>query len=106
MCIGFDKVDGSIRVYDGNRYLILFNPEKYSASYNRIRFLISQESDITYIYSHNYARIKTDSCDSLPLDKTLTLHVIIIIRCVFNMNQNYYYFNIFLGKMFVSIIWK
>ena len=33
--IRFDKIDGFIRIYDGNRYLVLFGPEKY-AIYNRI----------------------------------------------------------------------
>ena len=29
--IRFDKIDGSIRVYDGTRYLVLFGPENYDA---------------------------------------------------------------------------
>ena len=65
----FDKVDGFIRVYDGTRYLVLFGPEKYDAIYNSVRYLITQKSDITYVLSHNYARIKIDSSDSLPLEK-------------------------------------
>ena len=52
-----------------------------------------------YDFSHNYARIKTDSYDSLSLEKTLTLHnVIILIKSVFNKNQNHYHYNIFLEK--------
>ena len=39
--IEFDKVDESIRVYDGTRYEILFGAEKYDSIYNRIRYLIS-----------------------------------------------------------------
>ena len=39
----------------------------------------SQKSGIVYIISHNYARIKTDSCDGLPVEKTLTLDNIIIL---------------------------
>ena len=35
-------------------------------------------------FSRNYARIKIDSYDSLPLEKTLTFHnVIILIKLVF-----------------------
>ena len=35
--------------------------------------------------SHNYARVKVDSYDSLPLEKTLTFHeVIISIKSVLN----------------------
>ena len=39
--IRFDKVDGFIRVDNGNGYLVLFAPEKYDAIYNRIRYVIS-----------------------------------------------------------------
>ena len=37
--IRFDKVDGFIRNYDGTRYLILFDPKKYDAIYDKIRYL-------------------------------------------------------------------
>ena len=99
LCTSFDKVDGFIRVYDGTRYLVLFSPEKYDAICNRIRYLISQRSGITYVTSHDYARIKVDSYDSLPLKKTLTFHnVIILLKSVFNKYKNNYYYNIFLEK--------
>ena len=58
---------------------------------------MSQKSGITYVISHNYARIKTDSFDSLPLEKTLNLHYVIrLIKSVFNKNQNHYHYNTFL----------
>ena len=47
--IRFNKIDGFIRVYDGTRYLVLFGPEKYDVIYNRIRYMISQKSVITYV---------------------------------------------------------
>ena len=31
----FDKVDGFIRVADGTRYLVLFDPEKYNVIFKR-----------------------------------------------------------------------
>ena len=65
----FDKVDGFIRVYDGARYSVLLGPKKYDAIYNRIRYLISQKSGITFVFSHNYVRIKIDPYDSLYLEK-------------------------------------
>ena len=49
--IRFDKIDGFIRVYDGNRYLVLFGLEKYDAIYNRIRYLINQKSGIKCFFS-------------------------------------------------------
>ena len=81
--IGFDKIDGFIRFYDGTRYLALFGSEKYDSIFNRIRCLIIVKIGITYIISHNYATIKVDSYDSLPLEKTMTLHnVIILVKSV------------------------
>ena len=64
MRIRFDNIDGFIRVYDGTGYLKLFRSEKYDFTYNRIRYLIGVEIDITYIISHIYAKIKVDSYDS------------------------------------------
>ena len=37
--IRFDEIDGFIRVYDGMRYLVLFAPKIYDATYNRIGYL-------------------------------------------------------------------
>ena len=66
-CIRFDKANAFDRVYDGTRYFVLFGDEKYGFIYNRIRYLIGVKSGITYVISHNYAKIKVDSYDSLPL---------------------------------------
>ena len=70
LCIRFDKIDGFIRVYDGTRYLALFGTEKYDSIYNMIRYLIEVKRGITYVISKNYAKIKVDSYDSLPLERT------------------------------------
>ena len=67
----FDKTDGFIRIYDGTRYLTLFGSEKYDAFYDRIRYLISLKSSITYICSHYFAKIKVHSYDSLPIEKNI-----------------------------------
>ena len=67
--IRFDKVHGFIRVYDGTRYLTLFEAGKYCATFNRIRYLIGVKSGVTYVISHNYEKIKINSYDSLPLEK-------------------------------------
>ena len=55
LCIRFEKIDGFNRVYDGTRYLVFFVSENYNSIYN--------------IIFHNYAKIKVDSEDSLPLEK-------------------------------------
>ena len=100
----FYQVDEFIWVFDWNKYLILFGSEKYDATQNRIRYLISQKSSVTHFCSHNYARNKIDSSDSLPLEKSLTLdNVIILIKSVSNKNQNHYYYNIFLEKCFYQL---
>ena len=97
--IRFDKIDAFFRIYDGNRYLALFGPEKYDAIHNKIRYLISLKSSIAYVFSNYYAKIKVDSYHSLPIEKTLTLHnVIILINSVIDKKQNHYYYNIFLEK--------
>ena len=50
-----------------------------------IRYLIRLKSGITYIFSHYFAKIKVDSYDSLPTEKRLSLHnVIIHIKSVLN----------------------
>ena len=69
--IRFDKIDGFIRVYDGTRYLVLFGSEKYNFICNIIRYLVGVKSGITYVISYNYAKIKVDSYDYLPLEKTM-----------------------------------
>ena len=98
--IGFDKINGFIRIYDGTRYLSLFGTEKYDAIYDRIiKYVISLKSGITYIFSHYFAKIKVDPYDSLPIEKILTLYnVIIFIKSVLNKDKNHYSDKIFLEK--------
>ena len=76
-CIRFNKIDEFIRVYDGTRYLVLFGTEKCDFFYKRVRYLVGIKHRITYVICHNYARIKVDSYDLLPLEKALTFHNVI-----------------------------
>ena len=69
--IRFIKIFGFVIVYDVARYLILLRGERYDFMYNMIRYLIGVKSSITYVVSHNFAKIQVDSFDSLPLEKTL-----------------------------------
>ena len=97
--IRFDKIDGFIRIYDGTRYLTLFCSEKYDAIYDRIRYLMSLKSGITYIFSLYFAKIKIDSYESLRIEKASTLHnVIMLIKSVPNKDKNHCYYKIFLEK--------
>ena len=94
--IRFDKRNGFIRIYDGTRYLLLFGSEKYDDIFNRIKYLISLKSSITYVFSHYYAKTNVDFYNCLPIEKVLTLHnVVILIQSVFiNQDRNHYYYNI------------
>ena len=50
---------------------------------------------------------KIDSYDSLPLEKILVLHnVIILIKSVLNKDQNPYYYNIFLEECLYQLAKK
>ena len=68
--------------------MVLFGSEKYDSIYNRIKYFIHVKGSVTYIISHNYGKIKTDSYDSLPLEKTITFqNVTIFIKSVFNKDK-------------------
>ena len=51
-------MDGFNRIYVESTYLVLLGPEEYNAIYNRIRYLISLKSDIAYILSDYFVKIK------------------------------------------------
>ena len=52
------------------------------------------------IFSHTYGKIKVNSYDSSPLEKTLTFHnVRKHIKSVWNKDQNHYSFKIFLKNI-------
>ena len=66
--IRLDKTELFIEGCDGARYLVLFESEKYD--YNRIIYLIGVKSGIRYVTSHDDVKIKVDSYNSLPLQKS------------------------------------
>ena len=95
----FDKIDGFIKIHDKIRYLVIFDYSYCDTIFNQIKYLISEKSGITDSINHNFARIRFDSYDSLPIEKILTFHyVIILIKSVVNQNKNEYYYNTFLEK--------
>ena len=71
-----------MRIYDQTRHLTVFGSETYDAIYDRIRYVVSLKSDITYIFSHYFAKIKVDSYDSLATKKDL-----ICIMLQYSLNQ-------------------
>ena len=77
----------------------MFGSEKYDPIYDKIRYVKSLKSGVTYIFSHYFAKIKVDSYDSLLVEKRLTLHnVVILIKTVLNKDKNHFYYKIFLEK--------
>ena len=55
--IRFNEVDRFIRIFDGNRFLVLLGLEKYDVIYNRIRYSVSQKSGTTYVFSHYFRKM-------------------------------------------------
>lgn len=71
---------------------MLSSLEKYNAKFDKVMYIISLKSNITYVFSHNFAKIIVDS---LPLENSLTFHnAIIQIKSVWNKNQSRYHYNI------------
>ena len=99
-CIKFDKIDGFIISLDGKiKHLVLFDYGLSDQICDKIKYLISQKSGTTNRINYNFRKIKTDSYNSLPIKKILTVHnVTILIKSVVNKNENKYYYNIFLEK--------
>ena len=59
---------------------------------------MSEKSGMKESINHNFARIRIDSYNYLPMEKILTFHnVIILIKPVVNKHY-YYYSNTFLEK--------
>ena len=47
---------------------LIFGDNKHDFIYSRIRYCIVVKIAMAYITSHNYVKIKVDSCDSLSLE--------------------------------------
>ena len=68
-----------VGAFDRITYLVFFGFKKYHAFYNSVIYFLSQKIGIAYIISPNYTSIEVDSHNSLPLEKTLTFHNVIIL---------------------------
>ena len=94
MRIRFDKIDGFIRVCgDEFRHLVLFDHGLFDKICDKFKYLISEKSGITDSINHNFGEIRIYSYNSLPTEKILTFHnIIILIKSVVNKNENNYYY--------------
>ena len=99
--IRFNKIDIFIRVCGGEfRYFLLFDHGLLNKICGKVKYLISKKSGITDSINHTFGKIRIDSCYSLPTEKILTFHnVIILVKSVVNKNKNEYFYNIILEKV-------
>ena len=100
--IRFDKIGGFIIALDGkNKHFILFDYGLFNEIGDKIKYLISKKIVLIIIrINHNFGKIRIDSYSSLPIEKILTFHnVIILIKSVVNKNESKYYYNTFLEKV-------
>ena len=84
MNIRFDKIDGFIISLDGKiKHLILFDYGLFNKICDKIKNLISKNSDNINNINHSFGKIRIDSYNSLPIT-----HVIILIKSAVYKNQN------------------
>ena len=84
MNIRFDKIDRFIISLDGKiKHLILFDYGLFNKICDKIKNLISVNSDNINNINHNFGKIGIDSYNSLPIT-----HVIILIKSAVHKNQN------------------
>ena len=70
MNIRFDKIDGFIISLDGKiKHLILFDYGLFNKICDKIKNLISKNSDNINNINHNFGKIRIDSYNSLPIKK-------------------------------------
>ena len=70
MNIRFDKIDGFIISLDGKiKHLILFDYGLFNKICDKIKNLISINSDNINNINHNFGKIRIDSYNSLPIKK-------------------------------------
>ena len=80
-CIKFDKIDGFIISLDGKiKHLVLFDYGLSDEFCDKIKYLISQKSATTNRINYNFEKIKTDSYNSLPIKKILTVTILIMLQ--------------------------
>ena len=92
------KVDGYIEEKNGNKYLTQNSTDnnkellaKYTKLWDGINNLIIEMNDKPGKYGKDFMKIKFNSADDLPLNKTLKLHnLTTFVRSVFQEDGKYY----------------
>ena len=91
LCLIFDKVNGYFEEINGNKYLTPISTDeskekikKSEEMWSKIRDLIRSINKSLYDYDEKYMKIKFNSDDELPLNKTMQiLSMIIVVRAIF-----------------------
>ena len=92
----FNKVNGFTEEINGNKYLTLVptkesKEKKYGELCSKTRDLIRAITKNSDDYDEKYMKIKFDSDDDLPLNKTIEIPTVTtVIRSVFHKNNKYY----------------
>ena len=93
-----NEIDEYIKEKDGNKYLTLVSTDKnkevltkYTELWDGIKNSIEKINNKSGEYGKGFMKIKFNSDNSLPLNKTLKLHnMTIIVRSVFEEDDKYY----------------
>ena len=97
MRVRLNEVDGFINIFNEIRYLVLFDYSYCDKICDKVKYIISKKSSIRDGINHNFGTFRIGSYDSLPIEKILTFHnVIIHIKSVvkkIKMNTNIIYFS-------------
>ena len=88
----------TLKSIHGNKYLVLDSTDKnkevltkYTELWNGIKNLIEKVNNKPGEYGKDFMKIKFNSDDNLPLNKTLKVHnMAIVIRPVFEEDGKYY----------------
>ena len=94
----FSNVNGYFEEINRNKYLTLVPTneskeklKKYEVLWSKIRDLIRSITKISDNYDDKYMKIKFNSDNELPLNKTTEIPTItIVVRAVFHENNKYY----------------
>ena len=93
-----DKANGYVEEINRNKYLTLVSTDKnkeiltkYTELWDGIKNSVEKLSNKSGEYGKDLMKIRFDSDDSLPLNRTLKLHnMTIVVRSVFEEDGKYY----------------
>ena len=92
------EVDGYIEESNENKYLIFASTDKnkevlrkYTERWDKIKSLIEKINNKTGEYRKGFIKIRFNSDNNLPLNKTLKLHnLTVILKFIFEENSKHY----------------